>query len=618
MTSRPVLLGGLGACVAAALALGLVGLASGQAAAAVAGAALGLGVALAGPRAAARLTDDTWGRAGAVAVGALGLFGLAWALAFDSMQTSDFGVYWRCGTGSAPSLAAWLEACQSKYMAPTPLFWLRSLLYTTPFGAVAGASPRALDAYNALLHAASLALLFAVARRPLGAPAATVAVVAWGVFPERLFAITLATSDNLAALLVVVVLALAARDEGHPGLRALALGLSLAALEVLRNTGLLFSAGVVLAALASPAQGRARRAGVAVGAAALGLLLTKGLVFALPGSWHSVGAVRAFSALDLTSLQTFDVALRWYDHVLPAVPEAVRTRFALDTLVTELGGHGGLYPAYLLAKSKFMFTGGGYAGWAALALPSNPDTALTVAAPSVPRVPGAVLAALLAFVVALAGVGAVRARRRGLLRGSLAVTATFFAAVLLFLEAQPRYLFVVGPALVLLAAGNFAREDAPRDFAVARGSLVLAAAALLFAAWTGWVSRRPAPLAAARAVAEPACGGAAVVRAGLQRLRVELPVGVTCATVRVPLGREASRVRLVVTQASFPFPFEPRVDPGLDWVLSMPAATRSGRLGAAVAEYVELDGWGAEVTLRVTRTTAATPAALELAHLAVP
>jgi hypothetical protein len=578
------------------------------------GAALGLAAAVLGPRVARRVSEPTWHRAGTFAAVGFSLAGVAWALATDSMQPSDFGVYWRCGTTPTSSLSAQLDLCQSHYLAATPLYWLRSLLYTTPFGALVGPRPQALDLFNALLHAAALGLLLVLARRALGPAAATVAVVAWGLFPERLFAITLATPDNLAALAVLAVLAFAS-SEGRAAPRLLLLGLALAALELLRNAGPIYAAAVLLAALAS-APGQARRLAGAVASVALGLLLVRGLVAALPGTWESVGVLRALSAVDLSSRQTFDVALRWFDHVLPAVPADVRTRFALRALATELAGHGTLYPGYLLAKAQLMFSGTGYAGWAALALPDNPDTALTVAQPTVPAVSPALLGGLLGFVLAMALVGAARLRRAPLLVVSLAVVATFFAAVLLFSEAQPRYLFVIGPPLALLCAAPFAKDEPLRDLSAWRGALVLLALALLFAAWARVEARQPSPLEAARADVDASCGGAPVLKGSLQRLAVELPAGVTCATVHVPLER-AAHVRLVMTQASFPFPFEPRPDPALDWSFGDAASAPRGHFGTSLAQYVEFTPDGAELVLHVARSEAAAPAALELAHLQV-
>jgi len=607
----------VGAVAVAALGLGAVTLATLAPLAGTAGLALGVGLAWAGPRLAARLDDAAWRRLGLGAVIAFSAAGLAWALAVDSMQPSDFGVYWRCGTTPVASVSEQLALCQSRYMAPTPLYWLRSLLSTAPFGALAGARPRLFDVYNALLHAASLALLWVMARRALGAAAAFVAVLAWGLFPERVFAITLATPDNVAALFVLAALWLASDDEGRVTPRLVLLGVALAAVELCRSAGPIFSLAVLAAAVAGPAAHRRSRLFVALGGAALGATLTRALVALLPGEWSQRGVVETLAALDLTSLQTFDVALRWYDHVLPAVPAAERGAFALDTLRLELGGHGLAYPAYLVAKAKVHFTGAGYAGWAALDLSGNPDTALTVAKPTVPTLPPGLLSAALGLSLGLALVGAARLRHASLLTTALAAAATFFASVLLFNEAQPRYLFVVGPALALLASASFIVEPASRDFALPRGLAVLLAVALAFTAWSRWASRRPRPLEAAVALEAPGCGGLPVLGPSLQRLRVELPPGVTCAVVRVPLGRYARRLRAVVTQARFPFPFEARADAGLDWRLDFGAQRREGRLGTQSADFVRLDGAGSELVLHVSRAASSEAAALELAHLSV-
>lgn len=613
MTGAPRGLEALQGAVVAVAAAGLVVGASTALRSGVApilGLALGIVVATQGPRRAMGIDEKTWHRVGLIALAVFSLTSVAWAVAFDSQQGSDFGVYWRCGIAADEHRAS---ACQSAYVAPTSLYWARALLTSRVWGVMFGDAPRGFDAFNAALHVLSLSLLYVTVRRRWSAAAGTVAVVVWGLFPERVFSLTLATPDHIASVLTVVLLAVDQHAEAsapHRWLSALVIGTLLAGLELARNTGLMFGAALMLVAVASRSPRR-------VGQAALAVVLCSLLVRATLSAWPitddaSYGLAKA-AAVDLTSDQGFAPTLRWANHLLPATPTDERTSVALSALRTEVAAHFGLYPSYLATKGAQLFAGSGYQQFASADLSANPDTALTVPFSTVPSAPPWVLQAMMAVLVGAALVATLRSR---LLTLPVAMFAVFIATVLLLNEAQARYLFVVGPALAATVGSAFdpRREQGSGGPILARGVAVLVAIVLAVAAWASWSSRSTLGLEGARLQADAECSGATLTTT-LQRARLELPPGVTCARVTVP-HRRAGRLRGYVTQGAFPFPFEQRTDAAVDWVMtSSRGVLASGHLAEQTVDYFTglADG---DATLEVRRTGAATSAfALELAHL---
>ncbi|MDP3498995.1 MAG: hypothetical protein Q8S33_01630 [Myxococcales bacterium] len=614
MTGAPRGLEALQGVVVAVAAAGLVVGASTALRSGVApilGLALGLIIATQGPRRAVGIDEKTWHRVGLIALAVFSLTSVAWALAFDSQQGSDFGVYWRCGIAADEHRAS---ACQSAYVAPTSLYWARALLTSRVWGVMFGDAPRGFDAFNAALHVLSLSLLYVTVRRRWSAAAGTVAVVVWGLFPERVFSLTLATPDHIASVLTVVLLAVDQHAEEasapHRWLSPLVTGTLLAGLELARNTGLMFGAALVLVAVASWSP---RRVGQAVLAVILCSLLVRATLSAWPITDDASYGLAKAAAVDLTSEQGFAPTLRWANHLLPATPTDERTSVALGALRTELAAHFGLYPSYLATKGAQLFAGSGYQQFASADLSANPDTVLTVPFSTVPASPAWVLRALMAVLVGAALVATLRSRALTL---PVAMFAVFIATVLLLNEAQARYLFVVGPALAATVGSAFdpRREQTPGGPMLARGLAALVAIVLAVAAWASWSSRATLGLEGARLKADLECSGATLTTT-LQRARLELPAGVTCARVTVP-HRRAGRLRGYVTQGAFPFPFEQRTDAAVDWVMtSSGGVLASGHLAEQTVDYFNglADG---DATLEVRRTGAATSAvAVELAHV---
>lgn len=282
---------------------------------------LGLLGNLRGPRRFAdHLNERQWSLVGIGVASLFAIGGYVWVGAFSSMQASDFGVYYRCGLSRFEGIGHQIDSCQSAYMKPNLIFWERSLLYTTPVGLLLGSRPQAVELLNASLHAVTLFVLLFVTTRALSARSGTVAVALWGVFPERIYSLTLATPDNMAGALIPAAFGLLASRCQSLFSSGLALGTLIVAAGLLRSVGLFVWVAVLVGALGSHPEGRRWRVTMVLVAGLLALGTQSVLYRTLPRSLGSVSPLKMISALDLTTTQNWGVTLRWIDHIWPAIP----------------------------------------------------------------------------------------------------------------------------------------------------------------------------------------------------------------------------------------------------------------------------------------------------------
>ncbi len=593
------------------------------------GGALGIGVGLAGPRLARRFGERTWNRIGLGVLAMLALFGLVWVTLFSSMQGSDFGVYYRCGATAAASWAQRIDTCQSVYLEPSLVFWARSLFYTVPWGFFPGASVKGLTVINALLQAVTLGMLFLLVRQQLGSPAAVFALCLMGIFPERIWSLTLITPDHVTSLLLVTLLYLFARVEEplEPGRRVLGLamlGAVLFAIDMTRNVGVLLLVAMVLCFLLAP-RSQDRRRAVAQTVLVVAVFVVAGAVLQalLPVPLKNLSFLRLASSLNLLASQSYGDMYRWGQYLWPAMPAEERTAFALRRLVDEVQMHFSNYPAYLFTKARTLVGADGYLFFATADLTANPDTLLSVPRSTVPRIPTAVAHGAAALLLGASLVGVSRAPRKSAALVSVVSSAVIWAVILGISEVQARYLLIIVPCLALVAAASFAADarllPSPRVWMKAvgiLGSCTLVVGAGLWALNRGRVN----PLEQAVLIAASECGDGAKVYATSTSLKLELPAQVSCADIRVPLPEETRGVRFFVSRSELPMRFEPRADVGLEWKASFTGleATKTA-LGTEMVRWQKIERTNAEgssaLSVRFTRSDVAQPLAVELLYL---
>jgi hypothetical protein len=539
--------------------------------------------------------ERAWSRAGTVALVVLAAAGFVWALAFDSNQSSDFGIYYRCGTSLGAGLHDWMESCRSHYFyQPDYTYWSRALVYSAPFGLLFGDNYAAFKLYNAALHAATLALLFYGVRSLAGARAALVALLVLGLYPEWFFSVTVATPDNLAVGLIVGFLLLLPawiRTEGARGwLITAALALVAFTGNLARTIGPFLIASLVLGALVNLHPDRwksllLRLAGVIVLYNIANMVLVAAIGTPVQGQF---AFLQRISTIDLHEpLQNYRLVFGWLDQFLPVVPEAARGKVVWHKILTEFAQAFQNYPAYLLAKARVFSEGTGYYWYSSTDGGANPDSAITAAAFTVPTHPAmpVVLGAIVLFMACLTSVALLRVRR-----GPLVDTCIFFVALVCLVilglgDTQQRYSLLIVPAMAIIAGVCLFPDAAPRAQAAAPGAAsraggppiarhfawTLAGAAVIVLLYligskaaAMLAQRIPRPLAEARQeggppLAGPGCNGTKVTALGdYKRLRVTPAGAPGCFTVWAPIPQGALSASFFLSRDEFPFPFEPR------------------------------------------------------------
>jgi 4-amino-4-deoxy-L-arabinose transferase-like glycosyltransferase len=537
--------------------------------------------------------DKAWARAGTIILIVQCAATVAWALAFDSNQSSDFGIYYRCGTSLKPILHDWMESCRSHYFyQPDYTYWSRALVYSAPFGMVFGDNYVAFKLYNAALHAATLALLFYGLRQVAGARPAVIALVLLGIYPEWFFAITVATPDNLVVALLLAFLLLVPALMRAEGARAWAVVVALAALAFVANLARTVGPFLVIALALTVLVNlqRARWKGPLIRLAAVLVLYNLANVALVTFIGKPVQGQFAFfqriSTIDLHApMQNYRLVFGWLDQFLPVVPDAARGKVTAKKIIAEFAQGFGNYPEYLLAKTRVFVEGTGYYLYASTDAGANPDSARTAAAFTVPTFAAMLvaLAAIVLFTSSLAGFALLRSRRTVLIDACSFLVASICLVILGFGDTQQRYsLLVAAPLAIIAALALFsptapasADRRSPAGTGVQAGGAHLgwtlagcAAILLVYLAGSKLAAavalRIPQPLALARQEGDVRANGTAcnsrriALQGDYKRLRVTPAPSGGCFSFWAPLPVEARSVSFFLSRDEFPFPFEPR------------------------------------------------------------
>jgi hypothetical protein len=418
----------------------------------------------------------------------------------------------------------------------------------------------------------------------MGSVAALAALLFAGIYPERIFAIPLATTDHLALVLTVGAFGMTAAFSGKARgiLFAVLISACVTIINAARGTGLFLLIGVEFALAAAGPARSGRRIAALLGI--LGLTTLFGSIFThwfggSPDTSQSGAGLMLLSGLDIATSQSFSSTFSWMAHSWPAIPAQDRLAVAMHRLLQEIAVNGHLLPKMIYEKTSTLFNGSGYANFATLDFSSNLDTELTAPAGSTAPLPGgaAIYQALAMPLLLNALIGVVAFRPTRL----LLVAMVFFLAVCVtligFFTVQPRYSLVLLPSLAVFAGQAFSQFSEER-----RGSHGIALAALVFGglvafsvvAWLGIKSSTDLPLKDIRQSASKddlLCDTAPVgLHGDALRQTITLPPGLACATFVVPLPRKTANVSLFIGSGSFPYLYQPREKPAFTFRIGNP------------------------------------------------
>ncbi|RIJ07339.1 hypothetical protein DXT77_25565 [Pseudomonas sp. 91RF] len=559
---------------------------------------------------------------------ALGL----WVFFFDSGQVSDFGVYYRCGTGDHSSLQAWLENCQSQYLTKNSTYWLRSFFYSSAIGQLIGGDYSTFKVVNALVHMATVVVWYYGVRASYGVRVASLSSVLLALYPEYWFTTTLVTTDNFAVLCVALFILMAPKlnDRLSTALVfSLFLGIVIFLGHQLRSIGSIFVLSLLFYLICGTTLGK-RYSGWVAGAAALLVFVVCSFAFSkayetnLPDLFSPVKIV---SAIDFHTTQGFAINYLWAEHFWPATPQPLQLPMAIYKISTEFSGGFLQWPAYVFNKAVVVFSGTGYYGLSAFAYPpDNPDSLVTTTVSNIPFSAGFFpwLSLIVFMYLVSAVVGVFRSKVvSGPALVSLLVLGVFGLLVLGMGESQARYSAIIAPALALLAALAFfspvTEEAAPeRLVSFGKGYLIGLAVILgLFLIILLLTKVLPSSeqlngqvkLVDATALQSTSCSSDGVSLApDYKKVRVAFAGTSNCAVVKLDVPAGTATVSFYLSGSRFPFRFE---GPGPNvfsyQLLAGESILSSGQTGETSVNYVQVElpkGSEHELVLKVKKLNA--------------
>jgi hypothetical protein len=386
---------------------------------------------------------------------------IGWTLTVSSQQISDFGVYFRCGAEdwkTAGAIQEWMQKCHSAWLPGFSPYWRRSLLYTLPIGILGNGSYLVLKLCNSALHLGAVAAIYRLVADRVTRSQGIVAAAALAIYPEYWFTTSLATSDNLAILLIILWLHAVLRcvdEEPAFGQVVYAAFIALG-LDLLRDIGLICALATVLLAMASASRVRWRM--LAASALTFGLMTLAAWIGAhwSPPPAQQAGLFARLVGNSITTTYPWMDVYRWFEYVYPLVPAQYHGRYLIGLLAMDLD-HGVVAAlSNWMAKINVLFQGFGYYMFSASTLDANPDNyRIGDFAPTYVSHNGFALfltGASAAFTI-FALFGAIKRHSDDLNRVSIVFCAAFLFFVVGFGESQARYCVLLSPAFCILIAG---------------------------------------------------------------------------------------------------------------------------------------------------------------------
>ena len=525
-----------------------------------------------------------WDRSALVLLIVYAAVTFSWAMFFDSIQVSDFGIYYRCGIGPIPhSLEDWINICQSQYLKKNLIYWNRSLLYTYPFGLVFGSDYEGLKLYNATLHILTLAIWFIGIREAYNSKIACLAAIFLGIYPEFWYSTTLATTDNLAILCLCLLFVIWPKLEVSPKSLAIVVVMLLLflILEQLRSLGVLLIATVILSILLHTNMQHKRYA-FRLTIVAMGFIGLSWLIRSYLPGFESGQFLKALAALDFSSSQEFHSNYPWFEYYWPAISSEAKTGVATQRILQEVIFNTESIPGYLLRKATILFSGIGYYEFSSLGSQGfNPDTAFTVAQSSVPRYQYTNFWSgfIVAFLTALSILAILFVNLKGVAK---VCSLWSFAILLLVLgvsEPQARYSLLLAPSLSLLSAisiaslNNISIKPIPR----LQSSQFLLGSATLCAIFIGliatirgyWTQNSIQPLLNDRLrLSAHDCSRETIQTINSRRdVKLQLYKGSECAIVQFSIPPGTDTAAFFISANEFPYLWEPTTDRHLSYQL---------------------------------------------------
>ena len=315
------------------------------------------------------------------------VFYLFWAIKYNSIQTGDFGVYWKCGAEFLTPIDKWLENCRGSYMKNPLIYAQRAFFFNVPFSWVVQHNYLLWKLVMAILHITSVFLLYKVIKGMAGNISGLVAALLLFINPEWTYLITTSSADNIIVLVQLLLFYIFFKFTNKLGnidyvkffpLFILIFFIS----EWLRSISIF----ILITFLLFPSNIKSEkvylyRALLLVLAYILAAFLTSFIMRNLWGSSYisPLNFISSLAEIDLLILppQNPQVSIEWIDHLWLSIEPIKRNLVGFHRFYDEILTQYIHFPRYYFEKVSILFSGTGNMDLLKNIIPANIDNVFT-------------------------------------------------------------------------------------------------------------------------------------------------------------------------------------------------------------------------------------------------
>lgn len=392
---------------------------------------------------------------------------LSFAIHFESVQQSDFGIYLRCGMHLGDfGLENAFQECQSAYMKTNNIFIQRSVATSWHIGLLK-LSYLGIKLFNFVLSILCWLILIYFFPKNFKKTALGLTAIVYFLYPERLFSLLIVSPDHVALILLTLWLGLVPlcfpkkRHITYSVATIALLVVLLHATDMSRHIGILLTLTIGFLFIVDLLKRRWRFCILHASLLLFSIFNPFKLIIpSIYNSQYDIPIEKALAAIDFSTLQDSTAAYRWNQHEWYAIPNEHQKEYCWERFSSELKNNFILFPRYFLKKLILLFGGNGYYTFTLDSTNQdsfNPDSELIVSKSNVPHSNELIILfriiTMIVFLIAI--IGTKRAWIQHEMRGFVAFFYIFILVICGSSEAQPRYSLLLLPSMVILCGHGY-------------------------------------------------------------------------------------------------------------------------------------------------------------------
>ncbi|MBT8604111.1 hypothetical protein G6662_05930 [Polynucleobacter paneuropaeus] len=510
-------------------------------------------------------------------------FYLFWAIRYNSVQTGDFGVYWKCGADFRLPINSWLEICRGAYLKNPLVYAMRSLFFNVPISWATAYNYQLWKLAMALLHITTVFFVYKIFNNISGTNSGIPAAFLLFINPEWIYLITSSSADNIILLVQIcsflIFYRFSTERKKNDFIKFFPAFIIIFFLsEWLRSIGILVFITFLLSPQKFGSKGLlVKKTAILCASFVAANLLTS---FIIREMW----LVQYISPLTfISSLAEIDLSIRppqnpqisfeWMNHLWIAIDPGSRNSIGLHRFIDEMLTQYSQFPIYYFQKIALLFAGSGNMDMLTNISPGNIDNVFTTQVSTLPSGAIAHKAALYSniFILSMALYSILFIRYSSFEIISLTFIAVFMFILGGFGPLLSRYGLLMAFPLAALGAASkenfsYANSKYSAQLLKVAGSCTVIVFTYLFggilaSTYTNHYPRIILSATQPSASHFPEVGPCNNVRVPIhmyfdRRMRSNFESNVTCASYLFPIKPNTASISFFITREKLPFPNE--------------------------------------------------------------